>query len=438
MRVILTLLATLFLAVEVVAQETSDNRAEWRLSTKRTAYFLKNNKYPSLIGKGQMSFVGKKATAGLGSKKYHPAVSNTRVGDYWLLTMPSEGIQPGTAVDFFMAFLAAPSELPIGFALEYLDGGKWKSAKQPINKSGATCVSPPSDSTPRFVWQTVRFEEPVQDSVIQFRLRQCEKGVTKWTVFGSANGDAPKLVRFDERIPQDTTNLLFIGNSYTFYHIYPHMLKEMAWNEGHYLDCSISVHGGYSIQKHLNDPVTIETIEQGGYEYVFLQEGSTHALRIGTRVDKGTIPYMQKMLETVRATNPNATPIMAHLWARKEGVGQMEDLFQEHPEYFKDYQTMQRIIDQKTLQMAELLGVATSPIGPAWNIVRRERPDIELYRPDNYHPSANGAYLQAVVAYMLIFNKPFENPLNLELEAETAAYLRSVAERVVLKGERIQ
>ena len=438
MRFIVTLIVAVCMTLGAVAQE----RAEWRFSTKRTAAFKTNNKYPSLVGKGQLTFVGKKATRGIGLKKYHPAVLDTRVGDYWLFTMPVENVQAGTAVDVMIPFLAAPSVMPIGFALEYLDGGKWKPAAQTINKAGSTHITPPSDETPRFIWQTMRFEHPVQDGLIQVRLRQCEKGVTKWSLYGSANGDAPRMTRYDARIPQDTTRLLFLGNSYTFYHMYPTVLKDMAWQEGHYLDCAISVHGGYSIQQHTNDATTLETIEQGGYKYIFLQDQSSNAVRIGTTVDKGTVSSMQKMIEIIKQADPTAQPVIAHLWARKIEDGtplrpSMQEVFEVNPEYFANYETLQRVTDTKTLKMAEDLGVPTTPIGFAWSIVRRERPAIELYRPDSYHPSANGAYLQAAVVYLWIFKTPFgDAAFNGELDAETAAYLRSVAERVVLKGER--
>ncbi|MBO5686144.1 MAG: hypothetical protein J6R73_06115 [Alistipes sp.] len=159
-------------------------------------------------------------------------------------------------------------------------------------------------------------------------------------------------------------------------------------------------------------------------------------------MDKGTVPSMQKMIEIIKQADPTAQPVIAHLWARKIGPGEvlrasMQEVFNVNPEYFTNYETLQRVTDAKTLKMAEDLGVPTTPIGFAWNIVRRERPDIELYRPDHYHPSANGAYLQAAVVYLWIFKTPFgDAAFNGELDAETAAYLRSVAERVVLKGER--
>jgi hypothetical protein len=66
-----------------------------------------------------------------------------------------------------------------------------------------------------------------------------------------------------------------------------------------------------------------------------------------------------------------------------------------------------------------------------------ERPDILLYHKDNHHQSYAGSYLSAAVAYLTIYGEKFgENAANCKLDAATATYLRSVAERVVLDGEK--
>ena len=78
-------------------------------------------------------------------------------------------------------------------------------------------------------------------------------------------------------------------------------------------------------------------------------------------------------------------------------------------------------------------------MGVAWQIVRHEHPEIELYAKDAHHPSTAGSYLSAVVAYQMLFRTPFSTQAaNVDLDAATAAYLRSVAERVVLQGEQAE
>ncbi|MBR2961555.1 MAG: hypothetical protein IKC42_00800, partial [Alistipes sp.] len=61
------------------------------------------------------------------------------------------------------------------------------------------------------------------------------------------------------------------------------------------------------------------------------------------------------------------------------------------------------------------------------------------YHTDAHHQSYAGSYLSAAVVYQTIYRQPFdENVSDAKLPHDVAAYLRSVAERVVLKGERWQ
>ena len=110
------------------------------------------------------------------------------------------------------------------------------------------------------------------------------------------------------------------------------------------------------------------------------------------------------------------------VFSYKASMKQAETMLENGIISFEEY----RKIDAKIAQQ-----------GPAWQITRHERPDIELYVKDGSHPSYAGSYLAAAVSYLTIFGEPFgEDTSNGILDAEVAKYLRSVAERVVLKGER--
>ena len=73
-----------------------------------------------------------------------------------------------------------------------------------------------------------------------------------------------------------------------------------------------------------------------------------------------------------------------------------------------------------------------SPIGLAYANARKE--GISLYRPDdNKHPALNGAYLKACVNYLMIYGEPFDaNVPDLDVDPDTAASLRKIAEELVL------
>jgi hypothetical protein len=85
--------------------------------------------------------------------------------------------------------------------------------------------------------------------------------------------------------------------------------------------------------------------------------------------------------------------------------------------------------------MAKAVGKSRiSPIADAFDLVRKERPDINLYHTDNYHQSNEGSYLKSCVNYLMLFGEPFgDNPADCLIDKDVARFLRSVAERVVLK-----
>lgn len=438
MRRILLTLAAAALAMSLSAQ--TPKRITWTFSAKRTTNYVESGEYAASKGEGTIEFVGKRASTVTGVKKSFPAVEGTRKGDYWLMTIPVENIKAGTAFDLWFPFLAEPSDAPHPFAFEYLDGKEWKSVI-PADKDGINCYSTTSSRWPRYLWQTIRLEKGIKKGCLKVRLRQCSKDVAKLSLYGGGSGNAPKVVTYDDRIPSDTTRVLFIGNSYTYYNLYPMQLKEIAWNEGHYLECATYLHGGYTMKQHLSDHVSRETIEQGGFDYAFLQDQSLHSLRIGTSVDQDVVGWMGKMKAKVEKHSPKAKCFIELTWGRKDGNNtikgkKLADLVSGYPEFFTSYKAMQDVITANTTAMAQQLNVGLSPVGVAWEIVRRERPEINLYIKDGSHPSVAGSYLSAAVGYLTLFKEPFKADTPVTLNADVARYLRSVAERVVLNGEK--
>ena len=170
-----------------------------------------------------------------------------------------------------------------------------------------------------------------------------------------------------------------------------------------------------------------------------INEAVYPAGRIGTTADQDVVGWMGKMKASVEKHSPNVKCIVEMTWGRKNGSDatkgkRLLDLKEAHPEYFASYGAMQKVITANTTAMAQKLGLDLSPVGVAWEIVRQERPDIELYVKDGSHPSDAGSYLAAAVGYLTLFKEPFKADTPVRLKPEVARYLRSVAERVVLKA----
>lgn len=438
MKKLFIFLLTLGLPLVVFA-EGEANRAEWRFTKsknfKPSKAYQETGIFPNIEGiKGSgISFYhdGKMVKASLNEKGY-PTAKSTE-GDYWLIEVPVEKLDKGTVVDVFLPYTGTAGSRN-SFVLEYRDGKKWVEA--------TTTLSTTSHKHPIRLWKSVRLTRPIKKAgTVALRLRQTDKSEVDFSIAGlSPRGQRPQVIIYDNRVPQDTLRMLFIGNSYTYYHTYPAIFKEIAWHEGHYADCNIFISGGYTMKAHLANPHSMEQVDKGGYDYVMLQDQSILPTLNGTADDAGSAEQMVKMVNRVRESSPKAKVLLEITWGRKFGsnnFGKYEQYIEKYPHFYSSYDAMQqRLIDVMTAE-AEQNSALLNPVGLAWQFVMHERPDINLYHTDNHHQSYAGSYLAAAVAYLTIYQQPFGNaPANGKLSPEIASYLRAVAERVVLKGEK--
>lgn len=67
-------------------------------------------------------------------------------------------------------------------------------------------------------------------------------------------------------------NILFIGNSHTYYNDMPLMVRQRAEEEGYNCRVTMIAHGGWYLSQHAEEPDVRFNILYGKYDYVVLQE----------------------------------------------------------------------------------------------------------------------------------------------------------------------
>ena len=83
--------------------------------------------------------------------------------------------------------------------------------------------------------------------------------------------------------------------------------------------------------------------------------------------------------------------------------------------------------------MAHDNDASVSPVGAVWKQVRDSLPALELYSPDESHPSVAGTYVAACTFYAAIWRKsPIGSSYLSTLSAADARAIQVLAERVVL------
>ena len=351
-------------------------------------------------------------------------------GDCFLFEVPSEGIKPGNFIDFD-ATMAVDPGAPMDWIVEWLDGGRW------IGGRTFRSHGPALGSNHRYtsIYQTFRLDAPSADGMVKVRLRALEgacvpategKEPTGYAMLVTSTYIGAYIQDFGTVQPKDTTKVLCLGNSFTYYHYCPVMLKEIAWNEGHYLDISASLKGGRTMKHHHTLEMTQDHIAEGGYDVVFLQDQSQAAAKVGQdrKEHAVLVEDMAYMAEKVRTTSPDCKIIVERTWSYpgKEHGG------------FGSLKAFDAYSEKGARIMAKAVGNATiSPIAEAFIYCREEHPDIMLYHTDGHHQSVYGSYLKSCVNYLRLFGEPFgENPADCGIEPKKAAVLRSIAEKIVL------
>jgi hypothetical protein len=184
-------------------------------------------------------------------------------------------------------------------------------------------------------------------------------------------------------------NLLFIGNSFTQRNNLPELIAEMAAARGVTIKHELISVGGASLRTHWNGGRAAKSIEQGGFDYVVLQEQSTLPVK-----------NAQRMAENVRLFDAaikaaGAKTVLYMTWAR-----------QHTPE-------AQPVIANAYNTIGKELGAIVVPVGLAWQSFLAKHTEPVLHDKDQSHPTLAGSYLAACVFLTVLFQL---DPAGIETE----------------------
>ncbi|ARN73798.1 SGNH/GDSL hydrolase family protein [Oceanicoccus sagamiensis] len=179
--------------------------------------------------------------------------------------------------------------------------------------------------------------------------------------------------------------LLFIGNSLTYGNSLPSMLEAMANSDGtNKVQVSMVTIGGAALAQHWFAGRALAAIQQGGWDYVILQEYSA----LGPTIVNGNAVLANPETFYAFATlfhnaiqKTGAQTALMLTWARQQKTGD------------------QAVLNHAYAQLATALDAQLIPVGPVWQQVRQQAPGLALYLDDGLHPAAAGTYVAASVLY---------------------------------------
>ena len=224
----------------------------------------------------------------------------------------------------------------------------------------------------------------------------------------------------------DTTRVLFVGNSHTYYNDMPGMFAELSRSGGHLVIVDSSTPGGYTLMQHTTNQTTLQKISQGTWDYVLLQENSQYPVIEYLRYN--SMYPASRFLDSLIAAYGERTVFFLS-WGWQNG-GHFEIDGHESP-VFEDYFEMQDTMNSAYMEIATELSAILAPAGMAWAVAATWNPDIDLWQPDTYHPTVKGSYLASCVFFKTFFH---ESPIGIEYTAglthDEALFLQQAADEV--------
>ena len=188
----------------------------------------------------------------------------------------------------------------------------------------------------------------------------------------------------------DTTKILFIGNSYTYYNSLPELVKAFTKEKfpDQILETRLVSQGGMTLKRHWEEKEALQAIKSGNWDYVILQEQSK--LGMGVMIDDARyfgqtdlfFEYARKFDSEIKKAGAKTVFFMT--WSERS-----------RPEE-------QEILTHAYSTIAKELNAIIAPVGLVWDQLRGSE-QFDFYVMDGSHPSAVGSYLAATTIFSSLF-----------------------------------
>lgn len=214
--------------------------------------------------------------------------------------------------------------------------------------------------------------------------------------------------------------VLFIGNSVTYFNDMPEIFKNIAASKGKNVSITTHTPGGTGFVNHVDDPALYQKIKSKNYKYVIMQPGTNesagHSYPISVTAERGS-----KIRDSIRKYSPCSK---IFLYEIPYGVPSAN-------EYNVYFTTQQKIKDSIT-KMSNLMQVEMVPAGESARNYYNSSPDLALHGSYNdIHPGPKGSYLVAASMYSAIFqDHVFPSTFYNGLPQNTAENFQNIADQV--------
>ena len=194
-------------------------------------------------------------------------------------------------------------------------------------------------------------------------------------------------------------NILFIGNSYTYFNDLPALFAALANENGHPVTTHSVTQGGRKLCQFLcaDDVYTKQLAEvlaqNPPFDAAVLQEQSLLPYRDYDAFFSGA----SHVAKTVRDAG-TARVVFYATWGRQPGCPTLDEMGWTHD-------SMTEGLASAYSRAAEALGAEVAHVGYGFREILRQHPEIGLYDSDGSHPSYAGSCLAAMTVYRTVFGE---------------------------------
>ncbi len=182
----------------------------------------------------------------------------------------------------------------------------------------------------------------------------------------------------------DTMDVLFIGNSMTYYNNLAKVVKGIAGLKGHTINCTAATNGGQNLIYQSTAANVLAAVQNGNYDVVILQDivGGFDA----DKLQQGA----EAMVSVVKQYHPNAQIIFYEPWPTKDTISGQNSLL---PYFTGNY-----------IKTAKSLNAKLAPAGEAFYELYTDH-GLDYYCTDNKHPQPLGTFTSASTIYYTLFGE---------------------------------
>lgn len=254
----------------------------------------------------------------------------------------------------------------------------------------------------------------------------------------------------------EEVNVLFIGNSLTYYHDMPQTVQAMLNETDPNIKIDQSTFPGMSLAWHLENIIESRTednistrkkfegerteteikIAEKTWDIVILQEGTVNLLIPEVR-DLAVNKAIGKIKTLVN--NPECRFILFTTWPSERpypkeycrGGGRIDESLDDMQDYcspkIENYEHEFELINNGHSLVAKKNVMEKTDNGNLYRMVKEDKPDLKLLE-DPIHPNANGAFLNACEFYEILSGKKASKlKVNGQVDPKIAEYLKNIA-----------